>query len=166
MKQLLARHAALVRKLLRYSAVSVIATTTSLTVLGVLVSTRTLSPGWANLVATAVGTVPSFELNRRWVWGREGRSSFATEIGPFCAITFAGLALSTVAVSLTSAWIDTHGIDGAMRTLLVQFANLAAFGAVWVAQFVILDRILFRSRPALVTAGGPPVVDDGESLGV
>ena len=58
----------LLRKLVRYAAVSAISTSVSLGLLGALVATGTLSPGWANLLATAAGTVPSFELNRRWVW--------------------------------------------------------------------------------------------------
>lgn len=28
----------------------------------------------ANVLATAVATVPSYSLNRAWVWGRRGRS--------------------------------------------------------------------------------------------
>ena len=61
-----------VAKLVRYGAVSIIATTTSLLVLGVLVGILAAPAGWSNVVATTVGTVPSFELNRRWVWQRRG----------------------------------------------------------------------------------------------
>ena len=38
--------------------------------LTLLVGTDAVTAGWANVIATGVGTVPSFELNRRWVWGR------------------------------------------------------------------------------------------------
>ena len=65
-------------QLLRYRAVSLIATSTSMLVLGLLVTTRTVTAGWANLIATAVGTVPSFELNRRWVWGKHGNRSIGS----------------------------------------------------------------------------------------
>jgi putative flippase GtrA len=138
------------RQLLRYSAVSAIATSTSLTVLGVLVGTRALSPGWANVVATAVGTVPSFELNRRWVWGKTGQRSAAAEIVPFCIMSFTGLALSTLAVHQAAIWAEHAGLSGTARTLAVEVANIAAFGSLWIAQFVILDRVLFRkaSPPA------------------
>jgi len=139
------------RQLLRYSAVSAIATTASLTVLGVLVGTRALSPGWANVVATAVGTVPSFELNRRWVWGKRGQRSATAEIVPFCIMSFAGLALSTLAVHRAAIWAEHAGLSGTARTLAVEAANIAAFGSLWIAQFLILDRVLFRhpSPPAL-----------------
>jgi putative flippase GtrA len=133
-------------KLLRYGSVSAIATATSLTVLTALVSTRALTPGWANIVATAVGTVPSFELNRRWVWGRRGHRSLGAEVGPFWVLSFAGLAISTVAVSAAGRWVDRAAIGGVARTLTLQGANLAAFGSLWIAQFFILDRVLFRGR--------------------
>ncbi|HSS08396.1 MAG TPA: GtrA family protein, partial [Acidimicrobiales bacterium] len=65
----------LILKLIRYATVSAISTAVSLTILGTLVATNATTAGWANVVATAVGTVPSFELNRRWVWKKRGRRS-------------------------------------------------------------------------------------------
>jgi putative flippase GtrA len=50
----------LIRKLARYATVSAISTTVSLVVLSVLVATRAMTAGWANVVATGVGTFPSF----------------------------------------------------------------------------------------------------------
>jgi putative flippase GtrA len=134
------------RRLVRYGAVSVVSTTVSLAVLGLLVSTRTLAPGWANVVATACGTVPSFELNRRWVWERSGRRSIVSEVGPFCALTFAGLALSTIAVACAGSFATSSGFSGGMRTLVIELANVAAWGSIWLAQFVVLDRVLFADR--------------------
>jgi putative flippase GtrA len=130
----------------RYGAVSLIATLTSLTVLGALVATATLTPGWANIVATGVGTVPSFELNRRWVWGKTGRRSLAAEVVPFCVLSFAGLALSTLLVSTVGQWAAGAGLDTFWRTAAVEVANLAAFGSLWILQFLVLDRVLFARR--------------------
>lgn len=138
----------LVPKLLRYAAVSAIATSVSLTILGVLVASGTASPGWANIVATAAGTVPSFELNRRWVWGKKGRRAVAAEIGPFCVLSFTGLALSTLAVTAASGWAAAAGYGVGTRTAVAEAANVAAFGTLWVAQYLVLDRLLFRApRP-------------------
>ncbi len=148
------------RRLLRYGAVSAVSTTLSLTVLGTLVATRALTPGWANVVATSAGIVPSFELNRRWVWRRSGRSSLMAEIGPFCALTFAGLVLSTLSVSLVATWATGAALAPALRTIAIELANVAAFGTVWIAQFVILDRIVF-ARPR----GSEPAFPPPPSLG-
>src|ERR1700733_9537415 len=78
----------LAHKLVRYTAVSAISTTVSLSILGFLVATRPLSAGWANILATSVATIPSFELNRRWVWKKVGQRSLLAEVGPFCALSF------------------------------------------------------------------------------
>jgi putative flippase GtrA len=134
------------RRLIRYGTVSVVSSTISLAVLGLLVATRALTPGWSNVVATAVGTGPSFELNRRWVWRRSGRRSILAEVGPFCAMTFAGLALSTVAVACAGAFATSSGFSGPMRTSVIEVANVAAWGSLWLAQFVVLDRLLFADR--------------------
>ena len=135
-------------QVLRYAGVSVVSTITSLTTLGLLVSTRTLTPGWANVVATALGTIPSFELNRRWVWARRGHRSAGREVGPFVALAFAGLVLSTVAVSMVGHLAEQMALTGLVRTVAIEGANLGAFGLLWIAQFVILDRVLFKDRQA------------------
>ena len=133
-------------QLARYASVSVVATVVGLTVLGVLVTTHTLTPGWANVVATLVGTVPSFELNRRWVWAKRGARSLYGEIVPFAALSFLGLAVSTVAVSVVGHMVTDAA--SATRTLAVEAANVGSFGLLWVLQFVILDRLLFAGNMA------------------
>ena len=54
-----------VLKLAKYASVSVITTGRSLMMLGVMVGLLDLPIVWSNVVATAVATVPSFELKRR-----------------------------------------------------------------------------------------------------
>ena len=90
-------------QLLRYSAVSGISTVTSLTILGVLVGLFGVDAVLANVLATAVGTVPSFELNRRWVWFDQSQRSVLRQVTPFCTLSFAGLVISTLTVRVVSA---------------------------------------------------------------
>jgi putative flippase GtrA len=142
----------LLRRLGRYAGVSVVASMTSLTVLGVLVATAALSPGRANVVATLAGVVPSFELNRRWVWGRTGRRSLVTEVLPFVALALTGLVLSTAAVAGAVHVADAHGAGAAARTVVALAANVTAFGSLWVVQFLLLDRVLFRARSPVLPA--------------
>jgi putative flippase GtrA len=148
-------------RLVRYAGVSVVATSTSLVILLLLVGLMGLPAAGSNIAATAIGTIPSFELNRRWVWSRRDRRSLLGQIVPFTVLSFAGLVVSTVAVAVISArtvhW--THWD----RTVAVETANIAAFGSLWVVQFIVLDRILFRNRalhPAVRGEGhlrsGPP----------
>ncbi len=148
-----------VRRLARYATVSVISTCVSVTILGSLIATSAVTAGWANLIATAVGTVPSFELNRRWVWRRSAHRSVLAEVAPFCALSFLGLAVSTVAVSVAAGWAAESGLGTGVRALVAQGANVATFGTLWLAQYVLLDRVLFANRtPARMgELGGRPV---------
>jgi hypothetical protein len=55
------------------------------------------------------------------------------------------LLLSTFAVHLASA--ATSDASRLFHTAAVELANVAAYGALWVIQFVLCDRILFRTPP-------------------
>ncbi|MBV9953365.1 MAG: GtrA family protein, partial [Acidimicrobiia bacterium] len=145
-----------IRTLVRYSGVSVVATLVSLAVLGALVATGAMTPGWANVVATAVGTVPSFELNRRWVWRCDG-TPLVRQVVPFATLSLAGLGLSTVAVHAAETWATSLAFAPVIRTAVAEGAHLAAFGSLWILQFVLLDRILFAHDHSQVALSQVPV---------
>jgi len=151
---------------LRYASVSAVATGTSLTVLGVLVGLLAVPAGWANVAATAAGTVPSFELNRRWVWGKRGRRSLPVEVLPFTILSFTGLAISTIAVHLAGSWAAARGWPSTRRTVVIMAANVVAYGSLWVLQFVLLDRILFRPAPTASLAVPATIVEAEAAWGV
>ena len=138
------------RKLLRYAAVSAVTTTISQTILAVLVATRTTGAVTANVIATMVGTVPSFELNRRWVWNKHGRRSLGGEMLPFAVLSAAGLGLSSLAVGIASHFVEHWSTT--TRTLTIQLASVTAFGIVWLVQFVLLDKVLFKRRATATAA--------------
>ena len=108
--------------------------------------------GLANVIATAVGTVPSFELNRRWVWRKTGKRSLARRGRSVLGAVVRGpRALHARSRAWPRRGRRSAGVSGATRTLVIEAANVAVFGSLWIAQFLILDRILFRST---VTASG------------
>ena len=144
-------HRDTVRRLVRYSTVSLISTSTSLVTLGVLVGLAGTPATWANVMATAVGTVPSFELNRRWVWNSTRRRSVVGQVVPFCALSFTGLVVSTLAVGVVAA--RTSGWGRWDHTAAVLLANVASYGALWVVQYLLLDRVLFAQRTRAVGRG-------------
>ena len=151
------------RQLVRYSAVSAVSTATSLTTLGLLVGVAGAPAVASNVLATAVGTVPSFELNRRWVWSATGRRSLHRQVVPFCALSFLELVVSSLAVKVAAA--RTAGWSPGTRTLAVELANVAAFASLWVVQFVVLDRLLFARRTATGRGSGEGREDPlGEQL--
>ena len=127
------------RKALKYSMVSVIAIGCSQ---AILVTCHAIL-GWdavvSNVTAVTVSSVPSYLLNRAWVWGRKGEHDWLREVLPFWVFAFCGLGLSVVFVWLATKWSDA--------TIVVSFANLSAFGLLWVARYIILDQLLFNTLP-------------------
>lgn len=130
------------RRLVRYAAVSAVSVATTQVLLVAGRAVVGLPPAWANALAVLAAAGPVYGLNRRWVWGLDGPSSWRKEVAPFWAFTVAGLALSTVAVAGMARL--THD------TMALAVTNLAAFAVLWVAKFVALDGVVFSPAPAPV----------------
>jgi putative flippase GtrA len=127
--------------------VSVVSTVVSVTILVASTVGLGMAAWMANVVATAVATVPSYHLNRRWTWGKRDASDMWREVLPFWVLSFAGLVLSTIAVALTDSWTrGAHFPSPVFHTLVLLTAHLSGFGLLWIAQFFILDRVLFADR--------------------
>jgi putative flippase GtrA len=129
-----------VLKLLRYAAVSAVGVVITQTLLVGLHVRLGWSPTTANVWAVSLAAAPAYLLNRRWVWRLTGDHSFTRELLPFWASAFAGLLLSTVAVAMAAEYSTSPAV--------ANVANLGAFGSLWVAKFVWLDRLLFAPRLA------------------
>ena len=75
--------------------VSVISTIVSFGVLFLVFGVLKL---WGEIASTVfanvVATVPSYYLNRKWVWGKGGRSHLTKEIMPFWALSALGIVVS------------------------------------------------------------------------
>ena len=65
------------------------------------------------------------------------------EVLPFWVLSFAGLGLSTLAVSAAATWAEHAGYGGAVRTVAAEAANVLTFASLWVAQYLVLDKVLF-----------------------
>ncbi len=131
------------RKLVKYSMVSLISVVVSqATQLGTFVVTH--NGVLSSIVAVAVGTVPSYELNRRWTWRKSGPSHLWREIVPFWVMSFIGLVFSTLCVFLAERWADDRDLSKGRTALLLNLSSLAAFGLLWVAKFLIINHLLFH----------------------
>jgi putative flippase GtrA len=136
------------KKLFRYTMVSVISTVISFSILflvyGVLRLWRTAVP--ATIFANLVASIPAYYLNRKWSWGKSGRSHLLKEVVPFWAMSGAGLALSIFTASQAQHLSDVHHLHHFGRTVLVLGANTGAFATLWVIKFLVFNR-LFHVHP-------------------
>jgi len=134
-------------KLIKYAGVSVISTVVSQVTLFMTFGVwRVMSEVPANILANAVATVPSYYLNRKWVWGKGGRSHLWREVVPFWVLSFVGLAFSSLAVWLAGNFARSHHYGHATTVILVNMANLVSFGILWVVKFLIYNK-LFHIDP-------------------
>jgi putative flippase GtrA len=116
-------------------------------VIGVLVTEALLvgflaadiEPWISNVLAVSIASLPAYLLNRAWVWNKSGAHSFKREVAPFWGMSLLGLALSTIAIVIVSNY--------SKATVVIAFTNLAAFGVLWVAKFVVLEKLLFVHEP-------------------
>lgn len=140
----LARRGTTRGRVLRCLSVSVGTTVLSATILVVLAVGLGVPAGPANVVAVMCGITPSYLGNRRWVWGRTGKGSLSREVVPFWTLSVAGLVASTIAVARVGGLTDPW--SNGTRAVALPAANVAVFGALWIVQFLLLDRVIFRDR--------------------
>ena len=127
-------------KALRFMSVSVIGTVLTQVQLVLYVNILDWNPGVANVVAVTLTCIPGYFLVKFWVWRHKDRSALHREAVAFWGMNLAGLALSTLFVVLADRITDAPWA--------VNVANLAGFGVLWVAKFIVLDEYLFKSEHA------------------
>lgn len=131
------------QKAIRYTLVSVISVIVSQVSLIVLLGGFHWTAKSSNIAACTIGGVPSYWLNRRWAWGKTGKSHIWREHLPFWSLTFLGLALSTWAADFAESWAKDQFDSHLLLTGSVALASLGAFGVLWIAKFLIFNRFVF-----------------------
>jgi putative flippase GtrA len=147
-------HTAEGRKLVRYALVSVVSAVFAFTVLTIVYGVLQL---WTEVpsvvVSNIVATFFNYYLNRRWVWGKSGRSNLLKEVLPFWVTSISGMILALYTASLARQFSDSHHLGHWTRTVVVLGANTLAFGIIWGIKFLILNRI-FRQLPGTESVDG------------
>ncbi len=144
----------LVTRVVRYALGSVVASLVSLVtfvvVYGVLGG---LSPRVTSVVASLVGMVPAYFLNRNWAWGRRGRSHLVKEVIPYLAASLLGLVAAMWSVDVVSSHVKSLTTDKTLQVTLVAMAYVGTYAALWILKFLFFN-ILFT---------GPHRADDAAS---
>jgi len=133
------------QKAVRYTLVSVISTAVSQAAFIIVFGVVRWGARTSAIFATCVGAVPSYYLNRNWAWGKTGRSHVWREVVPFWVLAIVGLVFSTWAADF--AHTHSRGIHSHVEHVaLVSACYLGAFGVLWVAKFLIFNRLLWPSE--------------------
>lgn len=130
------------RKLVRFTLTSAITTMVSFGSIAVLYGFRII-PGvmWSTLAGNLIGTLPAYNLNRRWTWGKRGRSHFRREIMPFWTMSMMGIAFSQLGAWWAKHEVHSHSWSHLFNTGLVTATNLGCFAVFWVLKLIVFNRI-------------------------
>jgi putative flippase GtrA len=135
------------KKMFRYTMVSVISVIVAQILLFVTFGILKLwSAKTCNIVAVAISGLPSYYLNRRWAWGKTGKSHFWREVAPFWTLAFIGLVVSTWAVDFTETAL--RGWQSHLQVaVLINAASIGAFGVLWIGKFILFNKVMFVHHP-------------------
>jgi putative flippase GtrA len=130
------------RKIFRYSMVSVISTAVSTVVIVLVYGAFHV---WTEVPSTifgnAVATFPSYWLNRKWAWGKHGRSHFVKEVLPFWLMASLGIAFSIIGADLARHLGIHLKLSHFDQTILVLVANFLSFAVFWVVKLLVFNRM-------------------------
>jgi len=97
-----------------------------------------LGPAVASVTAFVAGALINFVGNRYWAWARRQRRQLGRD-----AIGYAVLSVGTaLAATGTTSLADRY----TNRLVLVEAAYFAAYAAMFLVKFALLDRVLFANR--------------------
>ena len=136
------------RKLIRFTSVSVISTLVSQGLIIVFFGFRLMGVVEATVLANCLATIPAYNLNRRWTWGKTGRSHVMKEVVPFWAMSALGIVgsffFSLLAKHVVNSGFFVHDgqhVHHLLATLVVMAANFIAFAVFWVLKLLVFNRI-------------------------
>jgi putative flippase GtrA len=134
------------KKLIRFTSVSVISTIVSQGLILIFFGlTRWMGVVEATVVANCLATIPAYNLNRRWTWGKSGKSHLLKEVVPFWTMSALAIAGSFFFSLGAKAIINGHYFDHKhhhlLATLIVMAANFISFAIFWVLKLLLFNRI-------------------------
>jgi putative flippase GtrA len=130
------------KKLIRYTLVSGTSTVVSFLAISAFYGLNIIpSVIWSTLAGNLVASIPAYQLNRRWTWGKRGKSQLRREIVPFWLLTFLGVGVSQLGALLARHEVKAHHWSHLTNTGLVVLANLVSFAIFWVLKLMVFNRI-------------------------
>jgi putative flippase GtrA len=127
---------ATLQKLVRYSVASGTGVASYLVILIIVNGILGLPDQLSNIIGVMVSSIPNYLVNRTWTWKQTGKNRLWAEIVPFWTMALLGFVLSIFFVDYAS---DRWG-----TTFAIGAANISAFGVLWLARFLVLDKLMWK----------------------
>ena len=103
-----------------------------------------LGPRVASVSAFAAGALVNFTASRFWAWQRRDRSRLGRDVLSYVLIALAIAGTAAMVTSVVDGQLTTADPD--RRALMVEGAYFATYATLFLVRFVLLDRVVFRSR--------------------
>lgn len=129
-------------RMFRYTAGSAVAFVVSELCFVALFGPHLLGAKGASIVASIVGVIPGYFLNRNWAWGRRGRSHPWREVLPYWVTVVVSTA--TAAITIGAVNHAASDLSRDIRTVINAATYFAVYGTLFVAKFAIFNSWLFR----------------------
>ena len=133
------------RRMSRYTMGSVVCFLVAEVTFVLLFKPHLLGARGASVVASIVGIIPGYTLNRQWTWGRRGKSDLWREVVPYWVTALVSTALAAVATGAANDAFANYSRD--TRTIINAVAYMLTYGVLFIAKYIIFDRVLFAHRP-------------------
>jgi putative flippase GtrA len=131
-------------RFLRYAAGSVAAVLVSALAFAVAYRLLELGPRVASVTAFLAGALVNFSASRFWAWDRRRRFGLGRDVVGYALLAVAIAVVATGVTSLADAQLA--GTDPDRRAVLVEATYFATYAVLFLVRFVLLDRVVFRSR--------------------
>lgn len=135
-----------VRRFSKYAVGSAVAFGASNVAFLLCYGTGWTSPEVASVAAYGVGIPVNYVLNRRWAWQRRGRPDVRTELLPYAAVVSLSILATAVVTSTADRVLASADLGRALTVVLVQASFIGINGGLFLAKYVLLDRMVFRDR--------------------
>jgi putative flippase GtrA len=146
-------------RFVRYALCSVCATAVSALTFAVAYRLLHAGPQVASVAAFAAGAAVNFVANRFWTWSRRhplggrtparGRSDKLRGLG--LGRDLAGYLVLAVSTALAAVAVTSVTERHTRAWVLVEASYFATYAAMFLVKFVVLDRVIFRSRHQVVS---------------
>jgi putative flippase GtrA len=128
----------------RYAVGSGFATVTSAVAFALAYRVLDQGPRVATAAAFLAGALVNFAASRFWAWNRRVRRGLGREVVSYAVLAVTAALAAAVVTSITHALLPDADPD--RRAVLVEASYFATYAALFLVKFVVLDRVVFRSR--------------------